>query len=235
MVIKSSLTPNRILQFKGEMNNENRLISEALRGLLPPAGDGIVLDVGAGLGDIAATAFADRKAVLIDILDFGNAVCPQHSRETIDFFEWEPDAEQVDLMLMSHVLQYLDEDLGRLIGKVQAIAPAHIVTIANRPTKLHFRILEWFGERGIAQNSEQFFRNCGLEGYSCSANSSISSTLRCINVRELARQLTSMIYDVDLDRSQLDDFADWLGLRIDCSEIAIPQTLTFLTRTQNNV
>ena len=234
MVIKSGLTPNRIFQFKGEMNDENRLISGALRAMLPPAGIGIVLDVGAGLGDIAAAAFPDRKAVLIDILEFSRTSCPLHARETIDFFDWQPGSEQVDLMLMSHVLQYLDDDLERLVGKIMSIAPTHIAIVANRPTKLHFRILEWFAARGITQNSEQFFRNCGLIGYSPAASSSISSTLRCASVRELARQLTSMIYDVDLDRSSLNDFADWLGHRISGGEIAIPQTLTLMTRMQDH-
>ena len=233
MVIKSGLTPNRIFQFKGEMNNENRLISEALRAILPHAGNGIVLDVGAGLGDIADAAFPDRKAVLIDILEFAKTGCPLHSRETIDFFDWQPSAERVDLMLLSHVLQYLDDDLERLVGKITSIAPAHVAIVANRPTKLHFRILEWFAGRGIAQNSEQFFRDCGLVGYRRTANSTISSTLRCASVSELAWQLTSMIYDVDLDRSSLDDFADWLGHRISGSEIAIPQTLTLMTRMQD--
>lgn len=230
MTIKSGLTPSRIFEFKGEMNNENRLISEALRAILPPAGNGILLDVGAGLGDIAASAFPDRKAVLIDILNFGETASGLHSRETVDFFDWQSGAQEVDLMLMSHVLQYLDDDLDRLFKKIDSIKPEHIAIVANKPTKLHFKILRWFADHGIAQNSEQLVHNCGLAGYLRTASSSISSNLRCANVGELARQLSSMIYDVDLDDTQLESFGRWLGHKVTGSEIKIPQTLTLLTR-----
>ena len=234
MSIKSNLTANRLLQFKGDINNENHLISAALRTILPPAGTGILLDVGAGLGDIASRAFADREALLIDILDFPEAASPLHRRQTIDFFDFRAPERPIDLMLMSHVLQYLDDDGARLVDHVRSMSPEAIVLVSNKPTKLHLKIDRWFAEQGIAHNAEQFFPDCPLVGYRVADRVDLTSCIRCGDIGELARQLSSMIYDVELEPDELRAFAEWLGGQTDGPSVVLPQTITLLRREKPN-
>jgi hypothetical protein len=234
MSIKSNLTPGRLLQFKGPMNNENQLISEALRTILPPAGYGILLDVGAGLGDIAASAFADREAILIDILDFPDAESALHTRQKIDFFDLPKPRRPIDLMLMSHVIQYLDEDLNRLADQVHALSPEAIVLVSNRPTKLHFKITGWFAQRGILHNAEQIFQQCPISGYRREDLVDITSRICCSDVDELARQLSLMIYDVELDQNELLEFSDWLRNHVKSASVSLPQTISLLRREERN-
>src|SRR5687768_15772993 len=87
--------------FKQELTDENQLIAAAVSGMLPQKGKGIVLDVGAGLGDIAACAFPDRRAILLDILDFPDSAVSNHVRAHCDFFKYShtPDIP-VDLVLL---------------------------------------------------------------------------------------------------------------------------------------
>lgn len=234
MTIKSNLTANRLLQFKGDINNENQLISEALRRILPAAGDGILLDVGAGLGDIATRAFPERQAVLVDILDFPAADSPLHQRRTIDFFDLEQPARTIDVMLLSHVLQYLDDDVDRLVEKVRSMAPEVIVIVSNRPTKLHLKIDRWFASRGITHNAEQFFPNCPLGGYRRERRIELTSCIRCGDIEELAQQLSSMIYDVELEPEALEAFSAWLDGQVEGATVALPQTITLLRRETAN-
>ncbi|HEX8443946.1 MAG TPA: class I SAM-dependent methyltransferase [Allosphingosinicella sp.] len=230
MSIKSNLTANRLLQFKGEINNENQLISEALRRILPPAGAGILLDVGAGLGDIAARAFADREALLIDILDFPDAECSLHTRQTIDFFDLPRPERPIDVMLMSHVVQYLDDDIGRLVDHVQSMSAEAIVLVSNKPTKLHLKIVEWFARRGVVHNAEQFFARCPLSSYRLADRVGLTSRIQCADIEELARQLSSMIYDVELEPADLRAFSDWLAGQVNDASVDLPQTISLLRR-----
>jgi len=234
MTIKSNLTANRLLQFKGDINNENQLISEALRTILPAARGGILLDVGAGLGDIAMRAFPDREAVLVDILDFPRAESPRHQRHTIDFFDLERPVRPIDVMLLSHVLQYLDDDVDRLVDKVRSMAPEVIILVSNRPTKLHLKIDRWFAARGIAHNAEQFFPNCPLGGYQRERRIELTSCIQCSGINELAQQLSSMIYDVELEPEALTAFASWLDGEVEGATVALPQTITLLRREAAN-
>ncbi|MBK8629505.1 MAG: hypothetical protein IPN84_04665 [Sphingomonadales bacterium] len=234
MSIKSNLTASRLLQFKGQINNENQLISQALRTILPPAGNGILLDVGAGLGDIAASAFADREATLIDILDFPDAETALHTRQKIDFFNLPKPDRQIDVMLMSHVIQYLDDDVGRLVDHIQSMSPEAIILVSNKPTKLHFRIIDWLARHDIAHNAEQFFPECPLPGYRLDRRVDLTSRIRCSNRDELARQLSSMIYDIELDPNELRAFSDWLGKQVDGASVALPQTVSLLCKEAPN-
>lgn len=134
--MQARLSADAPRQFKRTATNENHLIAAAIESLLPPGG-GLIVDVGAGLGDIARLAFRQREAVLLDILEFDDPISPLHRRENVNFFDYMPPPETpIDVMIFSHVLQYIDDDVSKFLQKVSSLSPQYIITTLNSPAIL---------------------------------------------------------------------------------------------------
>jgi hypothetical protein len=234
MTKQSALTAARLAHFKGHVNDENTHIAKAIRAIMPPPAGGGVLDVGAGLGDIAAHAFPERAAELIDILAFPPSPVDVHRRAQIDFFDYQPTGAY-DVMVLSHVLQYLDDDLNRLVNKVREISPRFILVVSNRPTSLGSKIEDWFSRHKIEANGERIFKKCPLSEYRLIDRRAVTGTLRCGSIGELALQLSGMIYDVELDGRVLSSFCDWLELRLKIPLVKITQHISLYGRDENEV
>lgn len=220
------LSTTELARFKQEFTDENRLIAQAVGQVLPPSRSGIILDVGAGLGDIAELAFPDRRALLVDILEFPRPKCSMHSRQTIDFFDFMySDSSPVDAMIMSHVLQYLDDDLAKLAEKVRQIAPRHIIVAGNRPSSLFAKIELWFGARGIIHNGEKSLFPCPLREYRQRRSIALHGSVSCPSFAVLAQQLANVIFDTDLNEGDMMGFEKFLSDEIAEPKISIPQTV----------
>ena len=63
------ITAEQITQFKSA-SDENTIIAHILRHEFLSNLKEPILDVGAGVGDIASSAFNDKEAILLDILEF---------------------------------------------------------------------------------------------------------------------------------------------------------------------
>jgi hypothetical protein len=228
----SVLDLDTLARFKLELSDENQLVSEMLRSMLPKSSGGIILDVGAGLGDIAARAFPDRIATLIDILEFpasGNAL---HKRITKDFFDLGLNGSPVDIMLMSHVLQYIDEDWERLRTKIDELSPSYIVTVSNRPSRLLKRIGRWLDQEGIEHNPEKWMRDCPHGGFALDRRETFIARITCSSFIDLAEQIRSVIFDAVLSDRQLTAFSRWLGDRLPQAELIIPEAVSLYARKQ---
>ena len=219
--------------FKEELSDENRIIAVAVAGLLPPEGGGVILDVGAGLGDIARRAFPQRRAILLDILDFPQTPVAHHVRVHCDFFEYQHTAsEPIDLLLMSHVAQYLDDDLKRLHGQLEALDPAYIMTVLNADTGVYGRAITWFREAGVESNPE----NPGLpivpSNYVEERYLGFEGKLRCSDFLSLADQLGRVVLDADLSDDVLAEFSGWLQTNLENPAIEISQRVTRYVRSK---
>jgi len=96
-----------ILAFKTTYCNENVLIGQIIKGtkneLVAP-----ILDVGAGLGDIAYFAYPDLRAILLDIRPIAGPISPMHTPVLCDFFDHAQETgANLGTLVLSHVLQYL--------------------------------------------------------------------------------------------------------------------------------
>jgi hypothetical protein len=217
--------------FKEELSDENRFIAVAVSGLLPPAAGGVILDVGAGLGDIARRAFPDRKAILLDILDFPPTHVAQHRRVHCDFFDYQhPESEPIDLLLLSHVTQYLDDDLDRLHHQLTALDPAYIMTVLNDDSGLYGQAIRWFNESGITSNPENPRLNIVPQTYVEERSLGLEGKLQCREFRSLADQLGRVVLDAELDDDMLDEFTRWLQVNSKTPMIEISQRVTRYTR-----
>jgi hypothetical protein len=221
-----------LTQFKCELSNENRLIAEQVAALLPRPSGGIILDIGAGLGDIAAMAFPDRDALLIDILDFGESSNPRHQRRRLDFFDYDaPSHPRVDVALMSHVLQYLDSQPDRLSAKLREIDAPTLIIVTNDPNPIFQELSDWFADRAIAENGEAPIKGFPPEPYRPLASGILSGTLRCASFAQLSHQLGRLIYDAPISPSEIAQLAVWLDERLAAPVLEIPQTVTLYGKT----
>jgi hypothetical protein len=217
--------------FKEELSDENRIIAVAVAGLLPPEGGGVILDVGAGLGDIARRAFPQRRAILLDILDFPPSPVAHHVRVHCDFFEYRhAGSEPIDLLLMSHVAQYLDDDLKRLHGQLGALDPAYIMTVLNDDTGVYGRAIRWLRESGVESNPENPELPIVPPNYLEERSLGFEGKLRCSDFPSLADQLGRVVLDAELSDEVLGEFARWLQINSENPTIEISQRVSRFAR-----
>lgn len=222
----SSLSAGALRHFKQTVSNENRLIATAVKQLLP-AGDCLIVDVGAGLGDIAELAFPEREALLIDILEFEDTIASRHARLTMDFFDYVPPPElPIDVMLFSHVLQYVDEDHHRFRLKIAKLAPRHIVTVLNDETEFMVDLKKWFATQSLAHNAEALIPGFPGGHYELTASKHIEGTIACRNFADLALQIGVVLFDATLSDDALAALARWLHRRLETPQVVIPETVS---------
>jgi hypothetical protein len=210
--------------FKEVYCDENRLIADALRSsfskwLTPP-----VLDVGAGLGDIAAHAFTDIEAVLLDVNDIPESKNFRHTRVTADFFDYEPANKNMPrTLLLIHVLQYLDDNLIRLRDKITALDPKVIITVVNDNTGAFGTIMSW-SLAEIAQANPEVRCDLGPR-YRLVQTVPITATLRCPTFSLLARHFVEVLLDAASLPKSISKMQRRLEQLLKSPEITIDQTV----------
>jgi len=233
MPIVNRLVPEELETYKLSETDENTTIGTFVRDMLPVATGGIVLDVGAGLGDIGAFAFPDRAAVLIDIADFRHNGCKLHERRLVDFFACDPgDLPPIDLMLMSHVLQYIDDDVGRLNARVQLLNPKHLLVVCDIPDEFQLNVFSWFKQNGIAFNAEVPVAGFPPKAFRSVSRREFSGRIQTPDFATLADRLANLIFDASIDRVQCRMFARWLQEILPEPVVAIPQSVELFLNSE---
>lgn len=88
---KNAIGKKDVFDFKENYCNENETIVEIIKSDLKQYFKSPILDVGAGIGDIAFKALADTKVVMIDVNNISrhDYPCrPQHQRKKCDFYDF---------------------------------------------------------------------------------------------------------------------------------------------------
>jgi hypothetical protein len=140
-----NISQEDVKQFKGRYSDENKIIADIIQRRLSEHFEEIIVDVGAGTGDITTAALPSKKVVQIDILDYAEyALSERHCRLVMDFFDYSPrDGEKVGTLFFSHVLQFIDQDGLRLNHKVSELAPGKVVTVTNVNDGFMGELLTW--------------------------------------------------------------------------------------------
>lgn len=188
--MKSGVSAIEVFDFKENWCDENKIIAglirkKAAKYFVPP-----ILDVGAGLGDIAYNAFADKKAICIDVNKIWEADCPlsqNHERKQVDFFDYKPD-EQINTLFISHTLQFIDEDIGKLNKKIKEINPAYVILVMNDNTDFMGTLIEWAKKNFEDSNPEVHIAGFP-QGYNLVKRIPFKATLRCKDFDKLAKQI----------------------------------------------
>lgn len=188
--MKVGVSKLEVFDFKENWCNENPIIAElirekALQYFMPP-----ILDVGAGLGDIAFKAFPDKEAVCIDVngvLKKEFPISRKHKRQKVDFFAYKP-TKKINTVLISHTLQFIDDDVQLLQDKMDQLDPLYIVLVLNDNDGEMGEILQWFDERFENANPEVKIPDFP-KGYSRIERFPFKANVKCPDFDKLAKQV----------------------------------------------
>jgi len=209
-----------IREFKIELCDETQLIINVLRRdfsdfVLDP-----ILDVGAGFQAISVQSFPGHDITLLDMIAY-DMPSAREKRVTGDFFDYKPaPQDQPKTLLLCHVLQYLDDDIGRLYDKIRFLNPERIVAVVNTNDGAFGNAVTWAQKHLPMANPEVDVPMAPI-GYQMTRRSSIAATLTCPDFQILAYQYGRII--LDLPRS-----AAWLPpLQAHLKSLLPTPTITF--------
>lgn len=183
-----------VLQFKHRHTDENGIIADIIRRRLYEQFEELVVDVGAGAGDITSGALPDKRVVQIDVLDYGPRALPEKHRSlVVDFFDYAPSAgERVGTLLFAHVLQFIDQDGARLNSKVQALSPRKVVTVTNVNDGFMGELLHWVLLNFGHSNPEVAVPGFPI-GYRLAEEVGFEGKVSCEDFRALGKQVTYLM------------------------------------------
>ena len=183
--------------FKETECNENQLIADVLRTRLKGWLKAPILDVGAGLGDIAQAAFPELDAILLDINEIPNHGNKRHKRIASDFFNFQPKkSEMPRTLLLSHVLQYLDDDMQKLRAKIAWLDPDVVIEVTNNNSGRFGEIISWALSEIDGANPELKCTYLDQDRYQRADHVSIVPVLQCDNFDTMAQHFLELLLDV---------------------------------------
>ncbi len=173
--------------FKSELCDENQLIAEILKShfsrFMPP----VILDVGAGMGDLALMAFPEKEALLLDPLPYEFQISPHHERVVSDFFTFAPsDTIRIGTLFFCHSLQFFDSDLARLNAKTLGLAPSVIVTVTNTNLDLLGSLIKELRAAGHDFNAEEDLPSFPPQEYWLKMEHTLTGNVQAESFEELA-------------------------------------------------
>ena len=193
--LHENLAVDELREFKGRDCDENKLIAKIIKGMhhkLPP----VILDVGAGLGDIAREAYPEIQSVLLDINEVAGPISPNHARMVGDFFDFLPkEGQRISTLVMSHVTQYLDDEPTRLAKKIRRLSPDVIVDVSNTNDDAFGEIMRWSLTEISEANPEVQFDFSLSGAYRLDEEVLLTARLFCPDFSVLAHHMTRVLVD----------------------------------------
>lgn len=196
---RNSIAKRDVFDFKETYCDENETIAKLLKYELNQYMKSPILDVGSGIGDIPFKALATKEVIMIDINNISkhDYPCrPEHRRKKCDFFDFKA-KEQINTILISHTLQFIDDDIELLNEKINELAPETIVLVLNSNDDFMGELIRWSEEHFETPNPE--YRIPGFpKGYNLVKTKEFSASLKCPDYKTLAKQVSYLML-VDLD------------------------------------
>jgi len=192
--MKKCVSRWEVSDFKNKWCDENQIIIELISNRLQEYFIEPILDVGAGLGDIAYHSLYDKEVIGIDVnkvSDKDHPLPDKHKRLQVDFFQYVPDVK-INTILISHTLQFIDEDLNLLQNKIDTIAPDSIVLVLNKNDDFMGELILWSNQNHTNPNPEVNIPNFP-NGYSSVKTEEFKATLSCKTFEDLATQISYLM------------------------------------------
>lgn len=208
--MKDRVTKNEVSDFKNKWCNENQLITEIIANDIKHYFVEPILDVGAGLGDIAYNVLREKRVICIDVNRVTKKDYPisaNHQRLQIDFFVYQP-VEKINTIFISHTLQFLDEDIELLNRKIRSINPLYIILVLNKNNDLLGKIIKWSDQHFANPNPELKISHFPL-GYQLHRSIDFKALLICNSFNDLATQISYLML-IDLNNNTRTDLIRYL-------------------------
>ncbi|HYI63605.1 MAG TPA: methyltransferase domain-containing protein [Allosphingosinicella sp.] len=222
--LKSGVSAEGVAAYKA-MSDENRRVSEILVSNFADMVSGPIVDVGCGLGDIAAGAWADRDVLLIDILDYpDNRDADRHKRLQADFFdeEWSRDRSFATILL-AHVLQYVDSPLDKLHARLTDLHPQTLITVTEVYDRQFSEIVEWAAHELVSINPE--YPGYPFPGFDLIRETEFEGNLTAESFPMLASLFAEVVLDRRLRPQDRANFSEFLTSRLDTPSISLRQVV----------
>jgi hypothetical protein len=196
---RNTIAKKDVFDFKETYCDENititNLLKQDLKQYLKPP----ILDVGAGIGDIAFKALSDKRVIMIDVnhITRHDYPCrPEHLRKKCDFFDFTS-KDKINTILISHTLQFIDDDLEILNNKIQELSPENIIMVLNTNNDFMGELISWSEDHFETPNPE--YRIHGFpRGYNLIKSVPFTATLICQDFKSLAKQVSYLML-IDLE------------------------------------
>jgi hypothetical protein len=209
---KNRVKPYDVKSFKENWCNENKIIPQIFKDAASEFFVQPILDCGTGLADIPLAAFPDKEAILIDVnaLDEETILSPKHTYKQTSFFDYYPE-KPIKTLLVSHTLQFIDDDIERLNRKVAELNPEHLILVLNRNDDVLNDLLEWTNQHYENANPEirpEKFKEKFPNGYKLIKEINFEAEVDCKdNFDKLAEQISYlMLFDLSETGDQLKEF-----------------------------
>lgn len=222
-------TESDVKVFKEKWCNENELITKLINSELQNHFKPPILDVGDGIGDIAYLSFKEKEVTGIDINYIPNneyPLQPKHTRIRMDFFDFVPN-RQYNTVLMSHVMQYLDDDLHKLEERIGLIGASNLVLILNANDGIMGKIVDWVLNSFEKSNPEVRIPNFP-RNYDLKEKKHFSALLKCDSFDQLALQVSYLMLINIENREQ--EVIDFLKKNLKKPEFTINQDILIYER-----
>ena len=213
--MKQSVTKTEVADFKNKWCDENQIITSIIRKDLLEQFIEPILDVGAGLGDIAFNSLHQKKVICIDVNEVTDQDYPlsdYHERLQVDFFDYVPD-EKIKTLFIAHTLQFLDDDLNLLNEKIRELDPERIILVLNKNDDILGDLIDWVEQNYVNSNPEVKIPDFP-DGYNLTRTIDFKANLKCENFNELATQISYLML-IDLDEEIKLDLVRFLNTMLD--------------------
>lgn len=205
MKFRNHIAKKDVYDFKINYCNENEIIANIIKHDLRQYFKPPILDVGAGIGDIAYVALEQKKVMLIDVNSISkhDYCCrPEHVRKKCNFFDFYS-KQKINTVLISHTLQFIDDDIDKLNEKIAQIDPEYIILVTNDNTGFMAELLHWTRFNTESSNPEVHLDGFP-ENYNLINTHSFAATLKCPDYKTLARQASYlMLFDLEVVEDML--------------------------------
>jgi hypothetical protein len=223
------ITSKQVADFKESFCDENKIIPNLLKDNFKELIKYPLLDVGSGLGDISSVAFGDKEVIHIDTEDYSFYKIPEkHTRIIDNFFTYQPNIK-IETLLLSHVLQFIDDNVEKLNKKIKDISPDYIIIVRNTNNDFMGELMKWFDEQNINSNPEKIISNFPVN-YKKIKNVSFVAELKCPSYKILSEQI-SYLWDTKLSDRQNKSLKEFLEIKLPIPSFQIHQEIVLFKKS----
>jgi hypothetical protein len=176
-------------------SRENGIIASLLREHLNDALVAPVLDVGAGSGELAALAFPDRTAFLLDLDDYPASANPLHHRIQGDFLDVDLSAIHPSTIIFCHSLNFLTRDTDHLIRRLRQSGARTTIVVSNENTGTLKEIADRLAANGMP--CDPTF-HVPVPTANLEMRIPFSVHVKCADLRMLSQHFVRILLDCDL-------------------------------------
>lgn len=222
------ITAEQVNDFKEIYCDENKIIPEILKDEFSNLIQEPILDVGSGLGEISSIAFKGKDVLHIDMEDFSfHKIDESHSRIVKDFFDFIP-YKKYNTILLSHTLQFLDENIEELLKKVKEIDPKYFILVRNTNDDFMGDLINFFDSKNIKTNPERII-NEFPKGFNVEKTINFTANLKCKDYSLLALQI-SYLWDTRFSEDINNSLLEFLKLKLEKPEFTIHQEIILFVK-----